>query len=258
MQYNAIVTNIKDITPEIKLFFVKLKDNSKFNFKAGQFAVLGLPDDRKNIEGLWHRRAYSIASSPSQDKVEFYIALVSDGKLTPRLFDLKVGDDIFMSPKAAGVMNFDNVKEDADLLFISTGTGIAPFVSIIREHREEILNGKRQIALVHGARHTYELGFKGELEELAKSCPYFHYYPIVSRSEQEIGRIWEGYKGHAQSLVTGGVIEKDFGKKITSNGFHTFLCGNARMVEETVEIFVEKGFKRNTPNEKGNLYFDKH
>lgn len=258
MPYNAIVKNIKEITPEIKLFFVKFKDEHKLEFKAGQFAILGLPDDKNNLEGEWHKRAYSITSSPSQDEVEFYIVLVPDGRLTPRLFDLKIGDEIFMGEKAAGIMNFDGVKEDSDLLFISTGTGIAPFVSIIREHKKEILNGKRQVGLIHGARHTYELGFKGELEELEKQSPYFHYYPIVSRSEQEMGEKWQGHKGHAQSLILNGTIEKDFGKKISPETFHVFLCGNPRMVDETVEIFMNKGFTRHTLKEKGNLYFDKH
>ena len=110
MQYNAIVKNIKDITPEIKLFFVTFKDGHKFEFKAGQFAVLALPDDVNNLDGEWHRRAYSITSAPSQDEVEFYIVLVKDGRLTPRLFNLKPGDEIFMGEKPAGLMNFGGVE----------------------------------------------------------------------------------------------------------------------------------------------------
>ncbi len=258
MQYNAVVKNIKDITPEIKLFFISFKDGHKFEFKAGQFAVLALPDDANNLDGEWHRRAYSITSAPSQDEVEFYIVLVKDGRLTPRLFNLKPGDEIFMGEKPAGLMNFNGVEEDANLLFISTGTGIAPFVSMIREHKDEILNGKRQVALIHGARHTYELGFKGELEELQKKSPYFHYYPIVSRADQEVGMEWNGYKGHAQNLITNGTVEKDFGVKIKPEDFHVFLCGNPKMVDECVEIFTNKGFTRHTLKEKGNLYFDKH
>ena len=258
MQYNAVVKNIKDITPEIKLFFITFKDGHKFDFKAGQFAVLALPDDANNLDGEWHRRAYSITSAPSQDEVEFYIVLVKDGRLTTRLFNLKPGDEIFMGEKPAGLMNFDGVEEDSNILFISTGTGIAPFVSMLREHKEKIFNGKRQVALIHGARHTYELGFKGELEELEKKTPYFRYYPVVSRADQEIGMEWNGYKGHAQDLIKNGTVEKNFGVKITPEDFHVFLCGNPKMVDETVEIFTEKGFKRNTVKEKGNLYFDKH
>ncbi len=258
MQYNAIVKSVKAITQEIKLFSIALKSGEKFNFKAGQFAVLGLPDDKNNLDGEWHRRAYSITSAPSQDNVEFYIVLVPEGKLTPRLFELKEGDEIYMSEKPAGLMNFDNVEEDKNVLFVSTGTGIAPFVSMLRQHKDEIFNGKRQVALIHGARHTYELGFKGELQELAKKTPYFHYFPIVSRSEQEVGVEWTGYKGHAQSLIINGTVENQLHEKITSDTFHVFLCGNQRMIDETVVIFEEKGFKRNTVKEKGNLYFDKH
>ena len=115
MQYNAVVKNIKDITPEIKLFFVQFKDGHKFDFKAGQFAVLALPDDANNLDGEWHRRAYSITSAPSQDEVEFYIVLVKDGRLTPRLFNLKAGDEIFMGEKPAGLMNFSGVEEDSNI-----------------------------------------------------------------------------------------------------------------------------------------------
>ena len=126
--YNATVESVKDITPEIKLFSISFKDGHKFNFKAGQFAVLALPDDKNNLDGTWYPRAYSITSAPSQDLVEFYIVLVKEGKLTPRLFELKSGDSIYMKEQPAGLMNFDSVKDDANLLFISTGTGIAPFI----------------------------------------------------------------------------------------------------------------------------------
>ena len=258
MQYNAIVRNIKEITPEIRLFFITFKDGHKFEFKAGQFAVLALPDDANNLDGEWHRRAYSIASAPSQEEVGFYIVLVKDGRLTTRLFNLNIGDEIFMGEKPAGLMNFDAVEDDSNILFVSTGTGIAPFISMLREHKDKIFNGKRQVALIHGARHTYELAFKGELEELAKKTPYFRYYPVVSRSEQETGMVWNGYKGHAQDLIKNGVIEKDFGVKIKPEDFHVFLCGNPKMVDESVEVFTSKGFTRHTVKEKGNLYFDKH
>ena len=258
MQYNAIVNSIKDITPEIKLFSISFKDGHKFDFRAGQFAVLGLPDDKSNLDGEWHRRAYSITSAPSQSNVEFYIVLVKEGKLTPRLFALQPGDEVFMGEKAAGLMGFANVPEDNNILFVSTGTGIAPFVSMLREHKDEIFNGKLRVVLIHGARHTYELGFKGELEELAKKTPFFHYWPIVSRSEQEFGVEWKGYKGHAQSLITNGTVEKDFGTKIETDNFSVFLCGNPKMVDECVALFDAKGFTRNTIKEKGNLFFDKH
>jgi ferredoxin--NADP+ reductase len=271
MQYNATVTSVKSITEDIKLFLIRPDGGRPVDFKAGQFAVLGLPVDAGKPEGEWVRRAYSIASVPGQPEAEFYVVLVSDGRpksqgeggpedgrLTSRLFSLGEGGRISMGEKAAGLMLFENVDEDADILFIATGTGIAPFVSILRTHKDEVFNGRRQVALAHGVRHTYELGFKGELEDMQREFPSFHYYPVVSRSESESGPTWNGRKGHVQSLILDGSIEKDMGRKIIPGHFHAFLCGTPKMVDETVPIFLERGFSKHTPNAKGNLHFDKH
>ena len=163
-----------------------------------------------------------------------------------------------MGEKAAGLMRFNDVDANSNLLFISTGTGIAPFVSILREHKNQIFNSKRKVVLIHGARFTYELGFKGELEELEKTVSGFKYCPVVSRYKQELGVEWNGYTGHAQSLVENGTIEKFFGTEITNKNTNVFLCGNPSMVDDCVNIFTNKGFIKNTIKEKGNLFFDKH
>jgi ferredoxin--NADP+ reductase len=268
-QYNAIVENVREITDEIRVFSI-VPEKGRFVYKAGQFAVLGLPLDSKKPDGEWIARAYSIASGPSEDTVKFYIVLVSDGRedtskdrtaedgrLTSRLFALKSGDRIFMGPKASGIMGFENVSDDSDVLFISTGTGIAPFSSIIHEHMDTLLNGRRQVGLVHGSRHVHELGFKPEMEEIAAASPYFHYLPVVSRSDGD-PMAWSGYKGHVQDLISDGTIEKVFGKKVTARDFTAFVCGNPRMVDETVEMLSAMGFVRATASEPGNLYYDKH
>lgn len=254
MDYNARISEIVDISPEIKIFRVRPVEG-RLDYKAGQFAVLGLPDAPARPDGEWHRRAYSIASAPSADYVEFYIVLVENGRLTTRLFKLNEGDRIFMGEKPAGIMTFDGAGTK-DVLFISTGTGIAPFVSILREHRAELLDAKRGVGLIHGARHSFELGFKPELEELASSTPYFRYYPVVSRADDY--EEWKGARGHAQDLLATGMIERDFGRPLTPDNFEIFLCGNPRMVDELVERFTAMGFVRNTPARRGNLYFDKH
>lgn len=258
MQYNAIVTNIKDITKEIKLFSIKFKDNHKLNFKAGQFAVLALPKDENDLDGEWYRRAYSITSIPEEAELKFYVVLVSNGSLTPKLFKLNIGDDIYLGEKAAGLINFDTTDKTSNLLFISTGTGIAPFISILRGYKNDIFNNKRQVALIHGARFTYELGFKGELEDLEKTYNNFKYYPIISRSEDETGVLWNGLKGHAQLVIKDGLISKQFNAELLPDNTKVFLCGNPNMVDECVALFTEKGFIKNTFKVKGNLFFDKH
>ncbi|MDR1009478.1 MAG: ferredoxin--NADP reductase [Rickettsiales bacterium] len=258
MNYNAVIKSIKEITPDIRLFRIKLENGAKLEYTAGQFAVLGLPDDAGNLDGEWHRRAYSITSAPSADEVEFYIVLVEDGRLTSRLFALSEGAKIFMGEKVAGLMSLDGLPDDRDVLFVCTGTGIAPFISMLREHGGTLLNGKRQVALVQGSRHTYELGFSGELTELMKSNPNFHYFQVVSRAESETGTNWTGRTGHVQTLLKDGTIEKTLGRGFDPASLSVFLCGNPKMVDEVVDIFKDKGFTPKTPTSDGNLYFDKH
>jgi ferredoxin--NADP+ reductase len=240
------------------MFSIRPDGGKKLEYRAGQFAVLGLPADPENPDGQWIRRAYSIVSAPGASDVEFYVVLVETGALTPRLWKLKKGDGVFMGEKAAGLVDFSGVEDTSDVLFVAAGTGIAPFISMLRGNRAGILNGMRRVSLVHGARHTYELGFKAELEDIQRQSPYFRYYPVVSRSHEETGAEWKGHKGHVQSLISGGVLERDFGKKITPEGFHVFLCGHARMVDECAGLFAGMGFVKNTPQSKGNLHFDKH
>ena len=263
MQYNAVIDSITEITPSIRIFRLK-PDFGKLDFTAGQFAVLGLPDDPANLDGEWHRRAYSIASPPSYNTVDFYIVLVDDApppappaKLTPRLWKLKAGDRIFLGEKVAGSMVLPQDFGDKNLLFIATGTGIAPFVSITNDRTKEIYNGTRHIGVIQGARHSSDLGFKGFFDDDHKENPKTrHYYPTVSRPYP--GRHWEGFTGRVGDVLDSGIVEQDFGRPITPENTLVFLCGNPNMVDDMVARFEALGFTRNTPWQPGNLFFDKH
>lgn len=260
MNYNAIVKDIKVLTETTKLFKIVFENGNKLEYHAGQFAMLGLPQDKNNLDGKWIRRAYSITSSPTEDEVEFYIVLVKDGELTPKLFDLEIGDKIYMGERAAGTMDFKNINEKDNIIFLSTGTGIAPFISILRNHKDEILNGKRKVAFAQGVRYTYELAFEYELlglEEDEENNKFFKYFPVVSRAEEE-GIEWTGTKGHIQTLIHDGIIEKFFKTKIDPKNTKIFLCGTPKMVDECVNLFTDMGFTKNTIKEPGNLFFDKH
>ena len=257
MNYNAIIKEIKILTATTKLFKIVFENGNKLDYHAGQFVMLGLPEDKNNLDGKWIRRAYSITSSPKQDEVEFYIVLVKDGELTTRLFDLKAGDKIYMSERAAGIMEFKNINDTDNIIFLSTGTGIAPFISILRNNKNEILNGKRKVVFAQGVRHSSELAFEYELLGLEESNKFFKYFPVVSRAEEE-GIEWTGTKGHIQTLVTDGSIEKFFEMPIDPKNTNVFLCGTPKMVDECVNLFTDMGFTKHTLKEQGNLFFDKH
>ena len=135
-----------------KTFSFKTTRNQTFRFKNGEFAMIGLMTDRRPL-----LRAYSIASANYADELEFLSIKVPDGPLTSRLQHLKVGDEVLVNPKCTGTLTIDNVTQADNLYLLSTGTGIAPFMSIIRD--PETYEKYKSVILCHTTRthteHTY-------------------------------------------------------------------------------------------------------
>ena len=141
--YNATVVGREEIHSELIVLRVR-PDGALFEFTPGQFGVLGLlgnaprlpeanPEEPASEPGKMIRRAYSIASASVERRyVEFYITLITSGGLTPRLFALKHGSRVFLGPKASGMFTIDRVAPDKSVILIATGTGLAPYVSMLR------------------------------------------------------------------------------------------------------------------------------
>lgn len=116
-----------------------------------------MPEEAPEEPGKMIKRAYSIASAGTNTAyLEFYINLVPSGALTPRLFALQPGDTVYLGSKITGMFTIDEVPAERNLLFIATGTGLAPYVSMIRTHL--LANPERKLCILHGARHSWELG----------------------------------------------------------------------------------------------------
>ena len=188
---NAIVTQRIEISPELIVLRAGPDGWELPAFEAGQFAVLGLPGKSERITwsdpeeeppdpGRLIRRAYSIASSSvAKEYLEFYIMLVRSGELTPRLFSLERGDRVWLGKKISGMFTLADVPEDKNIVLISTGTGLAPYISMLRTH---LLCGSQQhFAVLHGARHSWDLGYRAELATMHKLCDNFTYVPLISR-----------------------------------------------------------------------------
>lgn len=236
------------------------------DFKAGQFAVLGLPgsaprhpisdqeqtpaDPNKMI-----RRAYSIASSPEEDEyIEFYITLVRSGALTPRLWTLKPGDALWLGPKLSGLFTLDEVPSDANIVLMATGTGLAPYMSMLRSF---LLNdSRRNIAVLHGAGHSWDLGYRSELQTLNRLFKNFNYFPVLDQPDQEALR-WAGHSGYVQDLWSDGVIEERWGFAPRPENTHVFLCGNPLMIEQSVELLKGMGFKEHSKKTPGEIHLEK-
>lgn len=251
-EYNATVLKKESLSEHLAILTVR-PDFPLSEFKAGQFAVLGLlakedcapnarqcktPSPDKLI-----KKAYSIASSAARtDALEFYVALVPEGELTPRLFNLKEGDRLFLGQKIAGRFTLDKIPGDKHVLMISTGTGLAPFLSMIRT--DLVCGHSRRFVVLHGARHSYELGYFQELSLMADHCSNFHYIPAVSRPQED--KAWHGLTGRVTELLKNGIVEKETGLELSPENFHAFLCGNPDMIEDATAFLETKGLRRET------------
>jgi ferredoxin--NADP+ reductase len=200
------------------------------------------------------RRAYSIASESRADEyLEFYLTVVMSGELTPRLFNLQIRDRVYVGPKAVGVFTLDKAP-GKHILMVATGTGLAPYMSMLRS--ELVCNGPRQFVIVHGARYSWDLGYRTELTGLARHCGNFHYIPVITRPQEDI--TWRGRSGYLQNLIASNAIETETGLALTPDNFDIFLCGNPGMIETVIEWAAIQGFVRDRGHDIGTLHTEEY
>jgi ferredoxin--NADP+ reductase len=200
------------------------------------------------------RRAYSIASESRADEyLEFYLTVVLSGELTPRLFNLKIKDRIYVGPKAVGVFTLDKAP-GKHILMVGTGTGLAPYMSMLRSELD--CGGPRQFVVVHGARYSWDLGYRTELTGLARHCGNFHYMPVITRPQEDV--TWRGRSGYLQNLIASGAIDEETGLPLTPENFDIFLCGNPGMIETVIAWAEGRGFIRDKGHDVGTLHTEEY
>jgi ferredoxin--NADP+ reductase len=264
---NAVVRERIEVAPGLMVIRVAPDDWELPEFKAGQFAVLGLspeaprcdladPDEEEHKPGALIRRAYSIASSSvAREYLELYVTLVRSGALTPRLFALEPGDRLWLGPKITGRFTLDDAPDDADLVLVATGTGLAPYMSMLRTMLPE--SGERQIAVFLGARHSWDLGYQAELMTIARQNPSFTYRSIISRPAEEPVP-WGGPAGYVQDLWQGDHLEHTWGSRPQPDSTRIFLCGNPAMIEDMVAILAEEGYREHSRKEPGHVFVERY
>ena len=264
-QLNAIVSHRVEVAPGLIVLRVVPDNWSLPSFVPGQFAVLGLPpeaarcatsdpDEGETKPGKLIRRAYSIASSSvSREYFEFYINLVQSGLLSPRLFALNPGDKIWLGQRIAGTFTLDQAPSDADVVLVATGTGLAPYMSMLRT---TLAAGGRRLAVLLGARHSWELGYHSELMTMERLCDVFRYIPTISRPDEEVVP-WRGHAGYVQELWRRGVLEAAWGSRPKPATTRVFVCGNPCMIDDMVELLAGEGFREHSRTKPGEVFVER-
>jgi ferredoxin--NADP+ reductase len=265
---NAVVTQRIEVSSGLIILHVAPDGWELPPFTPGQFAVLGLPGSAPRCEvadpdgeaapaaDKLIKRAYSISSASTRnDSLEFYITLVYSGALTPRLFALQPGDRLWLGPKIAGLFTLEQLSDERDVLMIATGTGLAPYMSMIRTRL--MRDRERCFTVVHGARHSWDLGYRSELTTLEEFCERFTYIPVISRPTEE-HLPWKGAAGYAQDCWANGLIARRQGAEPDPAHTDLLLCGNPSMIEAVVAVAEQRGWRKGSRQEPGTIHVEEY
>ncbi|MBM3391080.1 MAG: ferredoxin--NADP reductase [Betaproteobacteria bacterium] len=211
-------------------------------FRAGQFTKLGL-----EINGEIVGRPYSIVSAPGEPVLEFYFSTVPEGPLSPRLSQLKAGDAVLVAPKPNGFLVLDEVPPAIHLWLLATGTGIGPFLSILKT--AEPWQRFQRVVLVHAARTAAELSYRRAIARVLEAEPKrFAYVPVISREETDYA-----LAGRIPQAVADGRLEARAHLQLDAALAHVMLCGNPAMVEDATAALAARGLRKHRRKEPGQI-----
>jgi ferredoxin/flavodoxin---NADP+ reductase len=234
------------------LFSFKTTRDPGFRFQSGQFTMMGL-----EVDGRPLLRAYSMASANHEDNLEFFSIKVQEGPLTSKLQRIREGDIILVGRKATGTLITDNLLPGKRLLLLSTGTGLAPFASIIKD--PDVYERYEQIILVHGCRQVAELSYGEQVVEALRQDELFgeiigtklEYYPTVTREPFR-------NRGRITDLISSGRLFADIAQSpLDIETDRAMLCGSPTMLEDFRGMFLELGFIEGNHSEPGHFVIEK-
>ena len=218
-------------------------------FEAGQFARLALPAPPGAKEPMLGR-PYSFVNPPHRSPHEFYVVVVPEGPLSPRLAVLQPGDPLWMLPRANGFFTIDEVLPAESLWALATGTGVGPFLSMLRT--DAPWERYARIVLVQAVREARELAYQDAISEISRAHPgAFTHIAVVSREDHR-----GGLRGRIPALIDDGRLEARAGVSITPENAQAMLCGNPQMVDDTQEALKRRGMRRHRRREPGHVHVE--
>ena len=235
-----------------RLFSFKTTRSQGFRFKNGHFTMIGLEREGKPL-----LRAYSMASANHEEELEFFSIKVPDGPLTSALQHIRVGDELLVNSKATGTLVLDHLLPGRHLYLLATGTGLAPFLSIIKD--PEIYEQFDRVILTHGVRYIDELAYQRQISEELPRHEYLGdlvrgkllYYPTVTR---------EPYRnnGRLTDLLASGKLPEDLGLPPIDPGADRFMvCGSPAMLRDVCALLDERGFNESRHGEAAHYVIER-
>lgn len=245
------VTGVRHWTD--RLFSFTTTRDPGFRFENGHFTMLGL----KREDGRPLLRAYSIASANYEDELEFFSIKVPDGPLTSRLQNIQIGDEVLVSRKPTGTLVIDHLLPGRHLYLLATGTGLAPFISIIKD--PETYQRFDKVILAHGCRHVADLAYQETITEELPNNEYFGdevkekllYYPSVTREDYR-------NRGRLTQLIDSGKLFRDLAlpePDVQDDRF--MLCGSPEMLRDTSALLAARGFQETRRGDLGHYVIER-
>jgi ferredoxin--NADP+ reductase len=235
-----------------RLFSFRTTRNPSFRFENGQFTMVGM-----EVEGRPLLRAYSIVSPNYDDGLEFFSIKVPDGPLTSRLKDIKVGDRVLVGSKPTGTLVQDSLLPGRNLFMLATGTGLAPFLSIVRD--PEVYDRFDRLVLVHGCRFVQDLVYCETIETLLREDEFIgalvreklDFYPTVTREPFR-------HNGRITALFESGKLTDDLGLPVPDPALdRIMICGGPAMLADLVALAKARGFEEGSGGKPGSYVIEK-
>jgi ferredoxin--NADP+ reductase len=234
------------------LFSFKTTRNQGFRFRNGHFVMIGL-----EVEGKPLLRAFSVASANYDEHLEFFSIKIQDGALTSRLQHIQPGDQVLVSRKPTGTLLVDNLTPGKRLYLLATGTGLAPFMSIIRD--PETYERFEHVVVAHGVRRVNDLAYSNYIErelpahelvgeEVANKLLY---YPTVTREPFRI-------QGRVTEALENGALAAHFGlPALDAAHDRVMICGSPAMLKDLVTILEARGFHEGNSDHQGQYVIER-
>lgn len=232
----------------------RIRRDPSYSFTPGQFARIGL----RKAEGdeIW--RAYSIVSAPEETFLEFFLVVVPTGEFSSRVAQLEVGDRMLVEKQAQGFLTADRFKDGRDLWLLGTGTGLAPYISMLRDHT--VWQQFANIVVVLSVRERRDLGYAEELAALAQRSvadaggrARLVFVKTLTRETAD-----GALQGRIPALIESGELEKAAGLALSDANSRFMLCGNPEMVESMRVLLKARGFRMNRKLESGHIIVENY